>query len=106
MPVRQPFAEGPAASKVLATRCDCDYTPRDIPSFYIPQPTTYRHGLRCGPCAPRPSANWLHRFEDGDLHGFINSGTQPFIYMSVTSPPLNFRAAYDSGWSSTMDNKP
>ena len=39
------------------------------------------------------------RFEDGDLHGFINSGTQTFIYMSVTSPPLNFRAAYDSGWS-------
>ena len=39
------------------------------------------------------------RFEAGDLHGFINSGTQPFIYMSVTSPPLNFRAAYDSHWS-------
>ena len=39
------------------------------------------------------------RFEAGDLHGFINSGTQPFIYMSVTSPPLNFRTAYDSHWS-------
>ena len=39
------------------------------------------------------------RFEDGDLHGVINSGTQTFIYMSVTSPPLNFRAAYDSHWS-------
>ena len=36
------------------------------------------------------------RFEEGDLHGFVNSGTQTFIYMSVTSPPLNFRAAYDS----------
>ena len=39
------------------------------------------------------------RFEEGDLHGFFNSGTHTFIYMSVTSPPLNFRAAYDSDWS-------
>ncbi|MDE2890408.1 MAG: cupin domain-containing protein [Gemmatimonadota bacterium] len=39
------------------------------------------------------------RFEEGDLHGFFNSGTQTFVYMSVTSPPLNFRAAYDSDWS-------
>ena len=39
------------------------------------------------------------RFEAGDLHGFINSGNQTFIYLSVTSPPLNFRAAYDSHWS-------
>ena len=39
------------------------------------------------------------RFEDGELHGFINPSNQPFIYMSVTSPPLNFRSAYDRGWS-------
>lgn len=39
------------------------------------------------------------RFEEGDRHGFFNSGTQTFIYMSVTSPPLNFRTAYDSDWS-------
>ena len=38
------------------------------------------------------------RFEEGDLHGFFNSGTQTFRYMSVTSPPLNFRSAYESGW--------
>lgn len=30
------------------------------------------------------------RFEDGDFHGSINAGPPPFIYMSVTSPPLNF----------------
>ena len=52
------------------------------------------------------SAGDVVRFEDGDLHGFINSGTQPFIYISVTSPPVNFRAAYDSGWSNTMGNEP
>lgn len=39
------------------------------------------------------------RFEEGDLHGLFNSGTQTIIYMSVTSPPLNFRSAYESGWS-------
>ena len=39
------------------------------------------------------------RFEDGDLHGFFNPGSQTFTYMSVTSPPLNFRAAYESHWS-------
>ena len=34
------------------------------------------------------------RFIDGDLHGFRNSGTEPFVYMSVTSPPINFSYAY------------
>src|SRR3974390_86980 len=34
------------------------------------------------------------RFEDGDVHGLHNSGAEPFVYLSVTSPPLNFRAAY------------
>jgi quercetin dioxygenase-like cupin family protein len=34
------------------------------------------------------------RFEDGELHGFENTGTSAFEYISVTSPPLNFRGAY------------
>jgi quercetin dioxygenase-like cupin family protein len=34
------------------------------------------------------------RFEDGELHGFDNIGTEVFEYVSVTSPPLNFRSAY------------
>jgi mannose-6-phosphate isomerase-like protein (cupin superfamily) len=38
------------------------------------------------------------RFEDGDLHGFRNSGAVPFTYLSVTSPPLNFREAYSKDW--------
>lgn len=40
------------------------------------------------------------RFEDGDLHGFKNTGTAKFVYLSVTSPPLNFRAAYAKDWGS------
>ena len=34
------------------------------------------------------------RFEDGDIHGFQNTGGVEFVYLSVTSPPLNFRNAY------------
>lgn len=39
------------------------------------------------------------RFEDGDLHGFENTGGSDFEYLSVTSPPVNFRAAYEKTWS-------
>lgn len=38
------------------------------------------------------------RFEDGELHGFENTGASEFEYLSVTSPPLNFRAAYAKDW--------
>ena len=39
------------------------------------------------------------RFEDGDLHGFENTSLSDFEYLSVTSPPVNFRAAYEKEWS-------
>jgi quercetin dioxygenase-like cupin family protein len=41
------------------------------------------------------------RFEDGELHGFENDGSSEFEYLSVTSPPANFRAAYEKKWSPT-----
>jgi len=34
------------------------------------------------------------RFADGDVHGFHNTGSADFIYLSVTSPPINFSSAY------------
>ena len=40
------------------------------------------------------------RFEDGDLHGLENTGSIEFEYLSVTSPPANFRAAYEKDWFS------
>src|SRR5262245_61706960 len=47
------------------------------------------HGAR------RPfSEGDVARFEDGELHGFDNTGLSAFEYVSVTSPPLNFRGAY------------
>ena len=38
------------------------------------------------------------RFEDNDLHGFENTGGSDFEYLSVTSPPVNFRGAYAQEW--------
>jgi len=40
------------------------------------------------------------RFAPGDVHGCFNSGEKPFVYMSVTTPPLNFRTAYARDWRS------
>lgn len=39
------------------------------------------------------------RFEEGDLHGFENISSSDFEYLSVTSPAVNFRAAYEKDWS-------
>jgi quercetin dioxygenase-like cupin family protein len=38
------------------------------------------------------------RFADGDVHGFRNTGLVNFVYLSVTSPPINFRQAYEQPW--------
>jgi quercetin dioxygenase-like cupin family protein len=43
------------------------------------------------------------RFEPGDVHGLENSGSADFTYLSVTSPPLNFRAAYAAKWPTVGD---
>jgi quercetin dioxygenase-like cupin family protein len=34
------------------------------------------------------------RFEDGDVHGLLNSGAVEFVYLSVTAPPIDFASAY------------
>ena len=44
------------------------------------------------------AAGDVARFEDGDLHGFLNNGETAFVYLSVTSPPINFREAYAKDW--------
>jgi quercetin dioxygenase-like cupin family protein len=44
------------------------------------------------------------RFGDGDLHGLHNTGDTPFIYIAVTSPPLDFRSAYAHS-SDTKDQR-
>lgn len=34
------------------------------------------------------------RFGDGDIHGIHNDSDEEFIYISVTSPPIDFGYAY------------
>ncbi len=40
------------------------------------------------------AAGDVARFADGDLHGLRNTGDAPFVYIAVTSPPIDFRSAY------------
>lgn len=35
------------------------------------------------------------RFADGDIHGLLNDSDAEFVYLSVTSPPINFNYAYE-----------
>jgi quercetin dioxygenase-like cupin family protein len=44
------------------------------------------------------------RFAEGDVHGFENTGSTEFIYLSVTSPPINFRGAYAADWQASGNN--
>ena len=41
-------------------------------------------------------AGEVARFADGDVHGFRNTGAAPFIYLSVTAPPIDFSYAYET----------
>lgn len=46
------------------------------------------------------------RFAEGDIHGLENTGSVEFVYVSVTSPPINFRGAYAANWQTGQDNAP
>ncbi len=39
-------------------------------------------------------AGEVARFADGEVHGFENTSDAPFVYLSVTSPPINFDDGY------------
>lgn len=40
------------------------------------------------------SAGDVVRFAEGDTHGLLNNSNEEFIYISVTTPPINFEYAY------------
>ena len=44
------------------------------------------------------------RFVEGDIHGLENTGSVEFVYLSVTSPPINFRGAYAPHWEAGSNN--
>lgn len=35
------------------------------------------------------------RFAENDIHGLLNDGDTEFVYISVTSPPIDFGYAYE-----------
>ena len=49
------------------------------------------------------SAGDVVRFEDNELHGFENAQASEFEYLSITSPPANFREAYAKAWPGRAD---
>ena len=49
------------------------------------------------------AAGDIVRFEDNELHGFANPGEAEFEYISITSPPINFRNAYAKMWSDNSE---
>ena len=45
--------------------------------------------LLLGDGATKPiSAGDAVRFADGDVHGIENTGAEPFVYLSITAPPI------------------
>jgi quercetin dioxygenase-like cupin family protein len=46
------------------------------------------------------------RFADGDIHGIENTSALPFVYLAVTSPPINFRQAYAQTWTKSKSGAP
>ena len=39
-------------------------------------------------------AGYVIRTPAGEIHGVTNSGTAPFVYLAITTPPVDFRGAY------------
>jgi quercetin dioxygenase-like cupin family protein len=42
----------------------------------------------------RMAAGDVVRFAEGDVHGLVNTGREPFVYLAVTAPPIDFASAY------------
>lgn len=41
-------------------------------------------------------AGEIVRTPAGAVHGLHNTGSQPFVYLAVTTPPVDFRGAYET----------
>jgi quercetin dioxygenase-like cupin family protein len=98
------FPENSASRRVTITRVTMQpgalnpsHRHRDSEQIWVAlegRGTLLLDGERTEPFA----AGDVARFEDGDLHGFRNTDDTPFVYLSVTSPPVNFREAYAKDW--------
>jgi quercetin dioxygenase-like cupin family protein len=43
------------------------------------------------------------RFTELEVHGMANSGAAPVEYISVTSPPMDFRSNYEKDWNAAVE---
>jgi len=41
-------------------------------------------------------AGAIVRTPAGEIHGLHNSGSEPLVYLAITTPPIDFRPAYDN----------
>lgn len=94
------FPENSRSERITVTRVVVDVGARNVPHRHATSEQIWialrgrgelllEHGERRS-----FSEGDVVRFEDGELHGFENTGGSAFEYLSVTSPPLNFRGAY------------
>jgi len=61
--------------------------------------------LLLGGAATAPFAEGdVVRFAEGDVHGLENTGSVEIVYLSATSPPINFRGAYAADWQANGNN--
>ena len=99
------FPENSASTRVTITRVTLQPGAKNPPHRHASSEQIWvalagRGTLLLAEAERRPfAAGDVVRFADGDLHGFENTGSEPFVYLSVTAPPLNFRAAYAAAWS-------
>lgn len=63
--------------------------------------------LLLGDGGTRPIATGdVARFAEGDVHGLENRGREPFVYLAVTAPPIDFTTDYGEATSSLREPRP
>jgi quercetin dioxygenase-like cupin family protein len=104
------FPENSASQRVTITRVTVAPGARNPPHVHSSSEQVWvalrgSGRLLLGGDATMPfSEGDVARFADGDVHGFENIGSGEFVYLSITSPPLNFRGAYAVDWRSSPDS--
>jgi mannose-6-phosphate isomerase-like protein (cupin superfamily) len=104
------FPENSKSQRVTITRVTIAHGAKTPPHSHAASEQVWvaLHGsgvLLLGGAATAPFAEGdIVRFAEGDVHGFENTGPVEFVYLSVTAPPINFRAAYAADWETASGN--
>ena len=104
------FPENSASQRVTITRVTVAPGAKNPPHVHATSEQVWvaLHGngvLLLGGTTTTPFAEGdVARFAEGDVHGLENTGSVDFVYLAVTSPPLNFRGAYAANWQASRNN--